>query len=68
MKGFGIFLVIIGILALMGGIIRASNGSNPMAVRQLFVYIGIIGAGIYLINRAENKKRKQSDKDKWENS
>jgi hypothetical protein len=68
MKGFGIFLVIIGILALIGGSIRTSYGKNPMTYQQLSLYIGITGAGIYLINRAEKKKRNQSEKDKWENS
>jgi hypothetical protein len=68
MKGFGIFLVILGILALIGGIVRTSRGSYPITLQQLCGYIGIIGAGIYMISRAEEKKREQSEKDKWKNS
>ncbi|MDR2652907.1 MAG: hypothetical protein LBC68_11465 [Prevotellaceae bacterium] len=68
MKGFGIFLVVIGILALFGGLIKASHGGNPITVGQIFFNIGIIGTGIYLIDRAEDRKKNQEDKDKWENS
>ncbi|MDR2125482.1 MAG: hypothetical protein LBP63_01460 [Prevotellaceae bacterium] len=63
MKGFGIFLLIIGIMALLGSI-----ANNTADLRKLFLYIGIIGGGIYLISRASKNEENKSEKDKWENS
>jgi hypothetical protein len=35
------------------------------AVRQIFFQIGLVGVGIYLIQRANKKKREREEKEKW---
>lgn len=67
MKTMGIILVVLGSLNLIGSVIGLS--SNPQLAdrlgRQLFMAVGFIGLGIYLINRANDKKKELEEKDNW---
>lgn len=67
MKIAGIILVVLGSLNFIGSLIGIS--SNPELAdrlgRSLFMAIGFLGLGIYLINRANNKKKEQEEREKW---
>lgn len=69
MKTFGIILLAIGGLNLIINLIGL--GTNPeyadQQIRQLLFGIGLIAAGVYLINRAQKKKEEDKDRENWNN-
>jgi nicotinamide riboside transporter PnuC len=70
MKIVGIVLIALGAMNLIICFIGISTNPEYAAklVQQLFFDIGFIGLGIYLINRANTKKKEQEDKEKWAKS
>ena len=67
MKTWGIILIIFGGLSFIGFVIGLSKNPEQanFIVQQLFFDIGLIGLGIYLLNRANTKKKEQEEKEKW---
>ena len=67
MKTWGIILIILGGISFIGCVIGLSTNPEQanFIVRQLFFDIGLIGLGIYLLNRANTKKKEQEEKEKW---
>jgi uncharacterized membrane protein len=67
MKITGIILVILGVVNFILHIVAMSSSPEhaDRAVRLLFFDVGLAGLGIYLIQRANKKKEKQAEKDKW---
>ena len=63
MKITGIILAIIGGLSTLGGIIAAANGKGTP-----FGGLAFLVLGIFLISRAEKKKKEEAEKKKWENN
>jgi len=66
MKVAGIVLIAWGCL-MFGSIINLSNHPEyaEQLVRSMVLGIGLIGLGIYLLNRAKEKKKEQEEKEKW---
>ncbi len=58
MKTAGWIILVIGILSLIGSII---GGTNPMGPTFW------IALGIYLLYRANQRKKEKEEKDKWSN-
>lgn len=58
MKIAGYIILILGILSFIG---RVMVGANPMGPTFW------IALGIFLLYRAEQKKKEKDDKDKWNN-
>jgi ABC-type uncharacterized transport system permease subunit len=70
MKIAGIVLVVLGGFVLIGDIYGLSTqyDHTDIIIKQLVIAIGLIGLGIYLINRTIDKKKEQEDKEKWDKS
>lgn len=68
MKATGIILIIFGILNIVMslGALSSSVGDPGQLGPKIIMGIGLGGLGIYLIQRANNKKKEQEDKDKWD--
>lgn len=68
MKIAGIILIVLGSLNFIGSLMGLS--ANPELAdrlgRQVIMAIGFIGLGIYLISRANDKQKKQEEKEKWD--
>lgn len=64
MKVTGIILLIFGILNLIGSVLLFMKAPEQMGTK-LFMAIGFIGGGYYLISRSNQKKRERRDQDKW---
>jgi uncharacterized membrane protein YfcA len=67
MKVGGIISLIFGILNLIIGFGALSSEYADQAGSKIGFGIGAIVLGVYLINRANQKKEEQSEKDKWSN-
>lgn len=65
MKVGGIIALIFGVLNLIIGIGGLSTEYADQAGGKIGFGIGAIVLGIYLINRANQKKEEQKEKDKW---
>ena len=65
MQVWGIVLVVLGVIGIIGFIFGQSNDIEVSA-RQISLLIGILGAGIYLIQRAEKNKQEYEEKEKGE--
>ena len=64
MKVVGIIVLIFGVGNLIIGIALSSEYADQ-AGGKIGFGIGAIVLGIYLLNRANQKKEEQSEKDKW---
>ncbi len=67
MKVGGIIALIFGVLNLIIGIGALSSEYADQAGGKIGFGIGAIVLGIYLLNRANQKKEEQNEKDKWSN-
>ena len=68
MKVGGIIALIFGILNIIAGIGMSSDPNFADKAGGKFGFgIGCIVLGIYLLNRASQKKEEQNEKDKWSN-
>lgn len=67
MKVGGIIALIFGVLNLIIGIGGLSTRYVNQATEKIGFGIGAIVLGLYLINRANKKKKEQKDKEKWNN-
>lgn len=67
MKVGGIISLIFGVLNLIIGIGGLSTQYADQASGKIGFGIGAIVLGIYLLNRANQKKEEQMEKDKWNN-
>jgi len=67
MKIGGIIALIFGVLNLIIGIGALSSEYADQAGGKIGFGIGAIVLGIYLLNRANQKKEEQNEKDKWSN-
>ena len=68
MKVVGIIALIFGILNIIAGIGMLSDPNfADKAGGKLGFGIGCIVLGVYLLNRASQKKEEQNEKDKWSN-
>jgi hypothetical protein len=67
MKVGGIIALIFGVLNLIIGIGALSSQYAEQAGGKIGFGIGAIVLGIYLLNRANQKKEEQNEKDKWSN-
>ncbi len=67
MKVGGIIALIFGVLNLIIGIGALSTEYSDQAGGKIGFGIGCIVLGIYLLNRASQKKEEQNEKDKWSN-
>lgn len=68
MKIGGIIALIFGILNIIAGIGMSSDPNFADKAGGKFGFgIGAIVLGIYLLNRANQKKEEQNEKDKWSN-
>jgi uncharacterized membrane protein YfcA len=67
MKVGGIIALIFGVLNLIVGIGGLSTEYADQASGKIGFGIGAIVLGIYLLNRANQKKEEQKEKDKWNN-
>jgi uncharacterized membrane protein HdeD (DUF308 family) len=56
-----------GIISLIFGILNLIIEYADQAGSKIGFGIGAIVLGVYLINRANQKKEEQSEKDKWSN-
>ncbi len=66
MKVGGIIALIFGLLNLIAGIGMLSDPNFADKASGKFGFgIGCIILGIYLLNRASQKKEEQNEKDKW---
>lgn len=65
MKVGGIVALVFGVLNLIVGIAGLSTEYAEQASGNLGFGIGAIVLGIYLINRAKQKKEEQKEKDEW---
>ncbi len=65
MKVGGIIALIFGVLNLIVGIGGLSTQYADQATGKIGFGIGAIVLGIYLLNRANQKKEEQKEKDKW---
>ena len=65
MKVGGIIALIFGVLNLIVGIGGLSTQYADQAGGKIGFGIGAIVLGIYLLNRANQKKEEQKEKDKW---
>lgn len=70
MKIAGIILIVLGGINIFGNMMAMANNPSLIerGVQQLFFAIGILGLGIYLVNRAKKKQQKQQKKEKWNNN
>jgi len=62
MKTTGVVILVIGLLATLGGIVGTVEGHTPNFSGLTFVVLGA-----FLISRANKKKQEQEDKSRWEN-
>jgi uncharacterized membrane protein YfcA len=67
MKVGGIIALIFGVLNIIIGIGALSSEYADQAGGKIGFGIGAIVLGIYLLNRANQKKEEQNEKDKWSN-
>jgi len=67
MKVGGIIALIFGVLNLIIGIGALSSKYADQAGGKIGFGIGAIVLGIYLLNRANQKKEEQNKKDDWSN-
>lgn len=67
MKVGGIIALIFGVLNLIIGIGALSSQYADQAGGKIGFGIGAIVLGIYLLNRANQKKEEQNEKEKWSN-
>jgi len=67
MKVGGIIALIFGVLNLIIGIGALSSEYADQAGGKIGFGIGAIVLGIYLLNRANQKKEEQNKKDDWSN-
>jgi hypothetical protein len=67
MKVGGIIALIFGILNLVIGIGGLSTEYADQASGKIGFGIGAIVLGVFLLNRANQKKEEQKEKDKWSN-
>ena len=67
MKVGGIIALIFGVLNIIIGIGALSSEYADQAGGKIGFGIGAIVLGIYLLNRANQKKGEQNEKDKWSN-
>ncbi len=67
MKVGGIIALIFGVLNLIIGIGALSSEYADQASGKIGFGIGAIVLGIYLLNRANQKKEEQYEKNKWSN-
>ncbi len=67
MKVVGIIALVFGVLNLIIGIVGLSTEYAEQATGKIGFGIGAIVLGIFLINRANQKKEEQKEKDKWSN-
>ncbi|NCP52436.1 MAG: hypothetical protein GW839_14175 [Flavobacteriales bacterium] len=65
MKVGGIIALIFGVINLIVGIGGLSTQYADQATGKIGFGIGAIVLGIYLLNRANQKKEEQKEKDKW---
>lgn len=61
MKTWGIILIVLGCISLLGAIAAAANGRSGNAGGG----IAFIVLGAYLIHRAKQKKKEQEKRDEW---
>jgi L-asparagine transporter-like permease len=70
MKTWGIVLISLGCFgAIMNIALLVNVGDTEFAEvsQQILFLIGLIGLGIYLIQRANKKKEEKKEKEKWTN-
>ncbi len=68
MKTIGWILIIIGSLAIIGSLMAFASFPEhitPGSGQQFIFEIGLLGLGIYLVDRAKNKTKKLGEKEKW---
>jgi hypothetical protein len=67
MKVTGIILIVLGVAHFILLLIALSMTPEyaDKVIRLLFFDVGFAGLGLYLIQRANKKKEKQAEKNKW---
>lgn len=58
MKIFGIVLLVIGILGIIGGITNPSGNDSTVEVLSYIIKFGLVIGGILLINKANESKNR----------
>ncbi len=61
-------MIALGVLSFLGGIATASlHPDDPASIGQSIIWgIALSGIGIFLISRANKKKREKEEKEKWD--
>ena len=63
MKTWGIILIVLGSLSLLGAILATANGRSSSGGGLIFIVLGA-----YLVHRGRQKEQEKSNFDKWNNS
>ena len=63
MKTWGIILIVLGSLSLLGAVLATANGRRSSGGGLAFIVLGI-----YLIHRGKQKEQEKYDRDKWSKS
>jgi hypothetical protein len=67
MKATGVILSILGVLNIIMslGALSANSGDPGQLGPKIVIGVGLLGLGIYLIQRANSKKKEDEDRNKW---